>query len=617
MLSESTETATNKSSSHPCGKLYGNCASLKYLTDTIRSNVTAPTSYRPRRLAVGDSVPSVIQVEDNEEVDDNYNLDGLQNIDFRILRRKRQTRQGIKDTVARQTHLQYDPLNSHAQLMDVLNSEADFEVLIACSDGISSEMSVSVDAPPFFLMVDDGVWQNTTIRNLHQEHKEKSVLFSTWVLRAHSLRPGQKYRFSFHLFHPAVEFTVILVQTFPRTIPAHNVRSVTQQSEPQQERVGQLNSIPPTTDLRKRMIPSMAARRPYAYASERKTPLGQRLEEARTMGEMLDMELQGIEFLTQVEKDLLAERIAERYGHPTRISTLPASHSEIDHAVQQQQSAHQVPPSTYSTFPPSGYYFAAREMGASRSRRPPPIDTESQLHQDSTHFLAPSLPALSHAKGAMEDRYFTDDDYLNPFGISYASLAGMEIPSQHIPNGESNNRTISTVPQPVPEHVRSNSYHGNLVHEDEKLRVSNDKDGDQSTEPLSHQLGLEPRSILDLALLSRNKDAVDLLLQQQIAGGSNDNTGGDTSKHLDSRLPPQAVDQAMIEIDDESQDHAGTTRGRSASNQSVLSGDDSDAIHRLRHLDEDLEYRASADIIDTEPFNGDVYKMLIGRIYEG
>lgn len=42
---------------------------------------------------------------------------------------------------------------------------------------------------------------------------------------------------------------------------------------------------------------------------------------------------------------------------------------------------------------------------------------------------------MNFAEGVKQDAFFTDDDFLNPFGISYASLAGMEVPSHQMPSG--------------------------------------------------------------------------------------------------------------------------------------------------------------------------------------
>lgn len=103
----------------------------------------------------------------------------------------------------------------------------------------------------------------------------------------------------------------------------------------------------------------------------------------------------------------------------------------------EQQLTYQLSPPTYtySTFPPSSDYFTSQEGQASHYQQIPQIYAEPQFHGDYMHGLPPTLPTMGYANGVKQDAYFTDDDYLNPFGISYASLAGMETPSHHIPTG--------------------------------------------------------------------------------------------------------------------------------------------------------------------------------------
>lgn len=106
--------------------------------------------------------------------------------------------------------------------------------------------------------------------------------------------------------------------------------------------------------------------------------------------------------------------------------------------MQEQQMAYQLSPPTYAyaSFPPSSDYFVQDPL-SSHFPQTPQIYSEPQFHGDYMHSLPPTLPCMSFPDGVKQDAYFTDDDFLNPFGISYANLAGMEVPSHQIPAGYS------------------------------------------------------------------------------------------------------------------------------------------------------------------------------------
>lgn len=88
-------------------------------------------------------------------------------------------------------------------------------------------------------------------------------------------------------------------------------------------------------------------------------------------------------------------------------------------------------------------------------------------------------------------------------------------------------------------------------------------------------------------------------------------------KWIGNRLHPDAVDQAIIRFDGQLREgRVGLTPERSVSIQFVSFGNDPDALHRLSRLDNDLKYKGVADIVDTEPSRGDIYKMILGSIDE-
>lgn len=104
--------------------------------------------------------------------------------------------------------------------------------------------------------------------------------------------------------------------------------------------------------------------------------------------------------------------------------------------MQEQQLGYHIssPTYAYASFAPSSDYFLHESM-SSHLQHTPQIYSEPQFQGDYMHSLLPTLPAMGFPDGVKQDTYFTDDDFLNPFGISYASLAGMEVTSHQVPAG--------------------------------------------------------------------------------------------------------------------------------------------------------------------------------------
>ena len=104
--------------------------------------------------------------------------------------------------------------------------------------------------------------------------------------------------------------------------------------------------------------------------------------------------------------------------------------------TMQEQQMHYLSPPTYAypSYVPSSDYFS-QDYSFSGAHEIPQIYTEPPFQNDFTNSLPPTLPSM-HQQGTMkQDPYCIDDDFLNPFGISYATLAGMEGISQQIPAG--------------------------------------------------------------------------------------------------------------------------------------------------------------------------------------
>lgn len=78
------------------------------------------------------------------------------------------------------------------------------------------------------------------------------------------------------------------------------------------------------------------------------------------------------------------------------------------------------------------------------------------------------------------------------------------------------------------------------------------------------------------------------------------------------------VEESIVKFDEAVKKlPGGKLKRRWVSIQFISFGDDPGALYRLRHLDNDLLYeRKIEDIVDTEPWTGDVYKMLLGSLSE-
>lgn len=104
--------------------------------------------------------------------------------------------------------------------------------------------------------------------------------------------------------------------------------------------------------------------------------------------------------------------------------------------TMQEQQMHYLSPPTYSypSYLPSSDYFS-QDFSFGSAHQVPQIYTEPPFQADFTHSLPPTLPSMHQPDTMKQDPYLMDDDFLNPFGVNYATLAGMEVASQHIPTG--------------------------------------------------------------------------------------------------------------------------------------------------------------------------------------
>lgn len=92
-------------------------------------------------------------------------------------------------------------------------------------------------------------------------------------------------------------------------------------------------------------------------------------------------------------------------------------------------------PMPYSNGASTTDYFTQDFSFCGAQQPVPQIYTEPHFQSDFTHSLPPTLPAMNQLDSLKHDPYSVDDDFLNPFGISYATLVGMDMPSQQMQPG--------------------------------------------------------------------------------------------------------------------------------------------------------------------------------------
>jgi len=111
--------------------------------------------------------------------------------------------------------------------------------------------------------------------------------------------------------------------------------------------------------------------------------------------------------------------------------------------MQEEHLQYLSPPSySYSSYLPSQDYFST-DFSFSGSQSIPQIFAEPHFQADFTHSLPPTLPSMTQADATKQDPFSIDDDFLNPFGISYATLAGTDF-SQQMPVGYQSRSSLSS-----------------------------------------------------------------------------------------------------------------------------------------------------------------------------
>lgn len=95
------------------------------------------------------------------------------------------------------------------------------------------------------------------------------------------------------------------------------------------------------------------------------------------------------------------------------------------------------PTYSYSSYSPGGSDYFSHDSFSFRSIRPVPhIYSEPHISHGYEGSLASTLPLMDSEDMLKPDPYSLDDDeYLNPFGINYATLESMDVSSYQTPLG--------------------------------------------------------------------------------------------------------------------------------------------------------------------------------------
>lgn len=88
------------------------------------------------------------------------------------------------------------------------------------------------------------------------------------------------------------------------------------------------------------------------------------------------------------------------------------------------------PPDYEASRDPVGSDYFTNDFSFPEAQQIPQIYTEPYVQHDLSQSLTPTLPSMSQYEMSKQDPYSIDDEFLNPFGISYATLVGMGQPSQ-------------------------------------------------------------------------------------------------------------------------------------------------------------------------------------------
>jgi len=132
----------------------------------------------------------------------------------------------------------------------------------------------------------------------------------------------------------------------------------------------------------------------------------------------------------------------------------------FDTPASRHLSIHSPPAFTFSSYPPTTAYLQYEQQqqqpvydGSSGyySSYPYPVESTSSS-------LPPTLPTMLPSAYGKQDHLFGDDDFLSPFSMNYASLAGLEMPSHQAYTGANSHTPPLTDPYSIGSPHHSPNY---------------------------------------------------------------------------------------------------------------------------------------------------------------
>lgn len=149
-------------------------------------------------------------MNDEEEVDDEYDIHGLQNVDFRILRKKRLYTSELQSPAASDDEMQYDIANSNVRLFYCESGITHFVVSLALQRSSPLGTRLVHDAMLFYVVVDGNerreIWGYPTY--------SRTLGSASWTVSVNKIHPGA-HTFTFFMFDRATEIASIQVHVPP------------------------------------------------------------------------------------------------------------------------------------------------------------------------------------------------------------------------------------------------------------------------------------------------------------------------------------------------------------------------------------------------------------------
>ncbi|KAK5021531.1 hypothetical protein LTS07_010938 [Exophiala sideris] len=136
-------------------------------------------------------------------------------------------------------------------------------------------------------------------------------------------------------------------------------------------------------------------------------------------------------------------------------------HSSIfDTPGARHLSMNSPPAFTFSSYPPTTSYLQYEHQHQSVYDSTASYYSSYQYPVDVTSSsLPPTLPAMLPSAYGKQEHLFADDDVLNPFSMNYASLAGLEMPSNHAYTGANSHTPPLTDPYSLDSAHNSPNYY--------------------------------------------------------------------------------------------------------------------------------------------------------------